>query len=247
MKLKTLIVDDEPLALDVLETFIERIDSLEFVGRCENGIQAFNYLKKGDIDLLFLDIEMPTLDGMELLKSLQNPPKVIITTAYRDYAVESFELSVVDYLLKPIPFQRFVKAVNKVVPKENEANQQITTSTSVQLNGNERPEAMFIKVDKRIVKINFSDILFIESLKDYIRIHTLAGTFVTYQTMNGIGDILPAEQFARIHKSFIVSIAKVTSIEAGDLIVSGKSLPVGRSFRDGILEKIYKTGVLAVK
>lgn len=246
MKLKTLIVDDEPLALDVLETFIERIDSLELVGRCENGIQAFNYLKKGDIDLLFLDIEMPTLDGMELLKSLQNPPKVIITTAYRDYAVESFELSVVDYLLKPIPFQRFVKAVNKVVPQENEGSQPVTvgnTQTSV----SERPEAMFIKVDKRIVKINFADILFIESLKDYIRIHTLSGTFVTYQTMNGIGDILPVEQFARIHKSFIVSISKVTSIEAGDLIVCGKSLPVGRSFRDGILEKIYKTGVLAVK
>lgn len=245
MKLKTLIVDDEPLALDVLETFIERIDSLELVGRCENGIQAFNYLKKGDIDLLFLDIEMPTLDGMELLKSLQNPPKVIITTAYRDYAVESFELSVVDYLLKPIPFQRFVKAVNKAVPKENEANPPLLAVS--QANSNERPEAMFIKVDKRIVKISFVDILFIESLKDYIRIHTQAGTFVTYQTMNGIGDILPTEQFARIHKSFIVSIAKVTSIEAGDLIVCGKSLPVGRSFRDGILEKIYKTGVLAVK
>jgi DNA-binding LytR/AlgR family response regulator len=246
MKLKTLIVDDEPLALDVLETFIERIDTLELYGRCENGIQAFNYLNKGEIDLLFLDIEMPTLDGMELLKSLQNPPKVIITTAYREYAVESFELSVVDYLVKPIPFQRFVKAVNKVIPKEKEI---ITTNSSTisSIQTNERPEAMFIKVDKRIVKVNFADILFIESLKDYIRIHTVSGSYVTYQTMNGICEILPSESFARIHKSFIVAIAKVSSIEAGDLVVCGKNLPVGRSFRDDILEKIYKTGVLAVK
>ncbi|MEA5141320.1 LytR/AlgR family response regulator transcription factor [Arcicella rigui] len=249
MKLKTLIVDDEPLALDVLETFIERIDTLELYGRCENGIQAFNYLNKGEIDLLFLDIEMPTLDGMELLKSLQNPPKVIITTAYREYAVESFELSVVDYLVKPIPFQRFVKAVNKVIPKEKE----IPTPSSQSISSfqiterNEKPEAMFIKVDKRIVKVNFADILFIESLKDYIRIHTVSGAYVTYQTMNGICEILPSESFARIHKSFIVAIDKVTSIEAGDLVVCGKSLPIGRSFRDDILEKIYKTGILAVK
>lgn len=244
-KIRTLIVDDEPLALDVLETFIERIENLELVGRCENGIQAFNYLQKGDIDLLFLDIEMPTLDGIELLKSLLNPPKVIITTAYRDYAVESFELSVVDYLVKPIPFQRFVKAVNKVTPpREGE----ITTVPAESLIAkNERPEAMFVKVDKRIVKINFGDILYIESLKDYIRIHTLTVSYVTYQTMNGIYEILPDDQFARIHKSFIVSIQKVSSIEAGDLVINGKNLPIGRSFREEILEKIYKTGVFAIK
>ncbi|WP_026994028.1 LytR/AlgR family response regulator transcription factor [Flectobacillus major] len=247
MKLKTLIVDDEPLALDVLETFIQRVDGLELVGRCENGIQAFNLLQKGGIDLLFLDIEMPTLDGLELLKSLHNPPKVVITTAYRDYAVESFELDVVDYLVKPIPFQRFVKAVNKVLQKNEEIDLVSEANTFKAAQPIEKPEAMFIKVDKRIVKVYFADILFIESLKDYIRVHTATESYVTYQTMNGICEILPQDAFARIHKSFIVAIHKVTSIEANDLIVNSRSLPIGRSFREEILEKIYRTGVLAVK
>ncbi len=247
MKLKTLIVDDEPLALDVLETFIQRVDGLELVGRCENGIQALNLLQKGGIDLLFLDIEMPTLDGLELLKSLHHAPKVIITTAYRDYAVESFELDVVDYLVKPIPFQRFVKAVNKVLQRNEEIDLVSEANAYQQLDKPEKPEAMFIKVDKRIVKVFFKDILFIESLKDYIRVHTTTEAYVTYQTMNGIGEILPAEDFARIHKSFIVAIHKVSSIEANDLIVNNRSLPIGRSYREEILEKIYRTGVLAVK
>lgn len=247
MKLKTLIVDDEPLALDVLETFIQRVEGLELVGRCENGIQAFNLLQKGGIDLLFLDIEMPTLDGLELLRSLHNPPNVIITTAYRDYAVESYELDVVDYLVKPIPFQRFVKAVNKVQQKSEEIDLVTEANAFKQQPPAGKPEAMFIKVDKRIVKVYFNDILFIESLKDYIRVHTTSESYVTYQTMNGIGEILPEDDFARIHKSFIVAIHKVTSIEANDLIVNNRSLPIGRSFREDILEKIYKTGVLAVK
>ena len=247
MKLKTLIVDDEPLALDVLETFIQRVEGLELVGRCENGIQAFNLLQKGGVDLLFLDIEMPTLDGLELLRSLHNPPKVIITTAYRDYAVESYELDVVDYLVKPIPFQRFVKAVNKVQQKSEEIDLVTEANAFKPQAPAGKPEAMFIKVDKRIVKVYFNEILFIESLKDYIRVHTTSESYVTYQTMNGIGEILPEDDFARIHKSFIVAIHKVTSIEANDLIVNNRSLPIGRSFREDILEKIYKTGVLAVK
>jgi DNA-binding LytR/AlgR family response regulator len=156
-------------------------------------------------------------------------------------------LDVVDYLVKPIPFQRFVKAVNKVQQKSEEIDL-VTEANAFQPQAPAgKPEAMFIKVDKRIVKVYFNEILFIESLKDYIRVHTTSESYVTYQTMNGIGEILPEDDFARIHKSFIVAIHKVTSIEANDLIVNNRSLPIGRSFREDILEKIYKTGVLAVK
>jgi DNA-binding LytR/AlgR family response regulator len=233
MKLKTLIVDDEPLALDLLETFIERMDNLELVGRCQNGIEAFNRLQNESIDLLFLDIEMPTLDGYELLKSLSNPPQVVITTAYREYAVEGFELEVLDYLVKPFPFQRFVKAVQKAIPPVlAEENQ---------------PNSLFVKVDKRIIKVPFENIFYIESLKDYLKIHTCTGTLVTLQTMQGICDLLPSDQFLRIHKSFTVATKKVSVIDANDLEINGKSLPIGRSFREEILEKIYATGIVAIK
>ena len=234
MKLKTLIVDDEPLALDLLETFIERIEHLELVGRCQNGVETFNKLQNEKVDLLFLDIEMPTLDGYELLKSLTNPPQVIITTAYREYAVEGFELEVLDYLVKPFPFQRFVKAVQKAIVPAPTVNE-------------DAPNCLFIKVDKRIIKVPFQNIHYIESLKDYLKIHTVTGTLVTLQTMQGICELLPADQFTRIHKSFTVATQKVNAIDANDLEINGKSLPIVRSFRDEILEKIYATGILAIK
>jgi DNA-binding LytR/AlgR family response regulator len=239
--MKTLIVDDEPLALDLLETFIERLDCLHLVGRCEDGIQAFNILQKGEVELLFLDIEMPTLDGYELLRSLPNPPKTIITTAYRDYAVEGFELNVLDYLVKPIPFQRFVQAVQKAAPKAGEL-------TEIQAVGQPvTADALFIKVDKRIVRVPFDQIYFIESLKDYIKVHTTRGTLVTLQTMQGLCELLPSEMFVRIHKSFTISIPKVSAIDANDVEINGKLLPIGRSYREEILGKIYNTGILAIK
>jgi DNA-binding LytR/AlgR family response regulator len=233
-KLRTLIVDDEPLALDLLETFIERIDTLELVGRCQNGVEAFKMLQNEDIDLMFLDIEMPTLDGYELLRSLNHRPQTIITTAYRDYAVEGFELNVIDYLLKPIPFERFAVAVQKAMPKSPEGQAQ-------------GPDSLFVKVDKRIVKVPFCNIYFIESLKDYLRIHTTTGTLVTLQTMQGMYELLPQDQFVRIHKSFTVAIDKVTAVDANDIEVNKKLLPIGRSYRDEVLEKIYNTGIMAVK
>ena len=231
--LNYMIVDDEPLAIDVIENYLGRLD-VHSVTRCENAIDAFQALQNSTFHVIFLDIEMPLLSGIEFLKSLREPPLIIITTAYRDYAVEGFELEVVDYLVKPISFPRWMKAMEKVVKHyQPAANRE----------KKEKPAAsdyLFLKVDRKFVKVLVNDILYIESLKDYIRVKTSSQALISYQSLTDITDKLPAEKFVRVHRSYTIAIDKVSMIDGNCVEVDGKLIPISREHRQEVMEKIYK-------
>jgi DNA-binding LytR/AlgR family response regulator len=231
--LRYMIVDDEPLAVDVIETYLRRLEAPHII-RCENAVEAFQFLQRTVVDCIFLDIEMPLLSGLDLLKSLQEPPAIVLTTAYRDYAVEGFELEVVDYLVKPISFPRFMKALEKVgkmrvgklarpLPVKDEQ------ATS---------DHLFVKVDKKFVKILISDIRYIESLKDYVRVHTRDHSYVTYQSLTEITDKLPAAQFARVHRSYTIALDKINGIDGHCVDIDGKLIPVSREHRQDVFRKL---------
>lgn len=235
--IKAIIVDDEPLALEVLETYISQLPNVELVQKCENAFQANEALKNHTVDLMFLDIQMPQLSGIDFLKTLSNPPFVIFTTAYPDYAVEGFELNAVDYLLKPISLERFMKAVNKVSDKIVARKSDNDSSPA---DSNE--DFFFVKADKKLVKVNFDDILYIEGLKDYVIIRQENGRVITLQTMKSLEDRLPLHSFKRVHRSYIVNIKKITAILGNmvELMEQGKikQLPIGKNYRDELLDLI---------
>ncbi len=242
-----MIVDDEPLALDVLETFIQRLDNLELVCRCNNAVEAYNCLQSEAIDLLFLDIQMPKLTGIDFLKSLASPPKVIFTTAYRDYAVEGFELNVVDYLLKPIAFERFLKAVSRVSAPEPQAIQAAPTPMPVQTApaGQDYKEAfIYLKADKKMVKVMLSDILYIESLKDYIRVKTETKEIISYQKISFLEEKLPTDKFLRIHRSFIVALDKIQAFSAAAVDIGQTEIPIGRFYKNEVLQVLNQNNLL---
>ncbi len=230
---KCLIVDDEPLAIDVIENYLQRFENTES-RRCENALDAFRLLKEEKFDLIFLDIEMPMLTGLDFLGTLKDPPPVIITTAYRDYAVEGFEFEALDYLIKPISFPRFIKAFERA----------LKTTTGESGPPHDHPqddsEYLFLKVDRKFIKIMIGEILYIESLKDYIRVTTKSSSFISYQSLTSITEKLPPEKFIRIHRSFTISIDKVKSIEGNSVEIDGKLLPISREHRQEVLKKIYK-------
>lgn len=231
MALKCIIVDDEPLAIEVIESYIDRITDLEIVAKCKNALTAFELLQKEKIDLIFLDIQMPKLTGLDFLKSLKNPPKVILTTAYRDYALEGYELDVVDYLLKPISFERFLKAVSKVYD--------IKTYTEEEKDAiPESEEYIYLKADKKMVKVRLHEILYIESLKDYVRVSTSNKDVITHQKISYLEEKLPEECFLRIHRSFIVALRKIETYSASTIEVPGKELPIGRMYKEQVLERL---------
>lgn len=233
MSLKCIIVDDEPLALEVLEAYIERIEGLELVAKCENAVKAFDALKKLQVDLIFLDIQMPKLTGIDFLKVLNPAPKVIFTTAYREYAIESYELNVVDYLLKPIAFNRFMMAVNKAMNGTVEYEEQATEDAEIQRNDD---PYIFLKADRKMVKVYLRDILYIESLKDYVRIKTSEKEIISLQKISYLEQKLPEELFMRIHRSFIVPIKKIEAFSNQAVEVGGKELPIGRNYKNQVLE-----------
>lgn len=247
--IKVLIVDDEPLALDVLETYISQMPDLQLVRRCSNALEANEALKSGDIDLMFLDIQMPQLTGIDFVKSLVKPPLVVFTTAYPNYAIQGFELNALDYLLKPISLDRFMKAVNKAVEhtemmkRESPAATPATPPVGTVL-GDDGLEFFFVKADKKLVKINFDDIVYIEGLKDYVIIRLRLGRVITLQTMKSLEDKLPSAKFRRIHRSYIVSMDKIMAIEGNMVEVMEKDkpklLPIGKNYRDELLELIEK-------
>lgn len=229
--MKCIIVDDEPLAIEVIESYVDRLDDFEIVAKCSNALKAFEILQKQTIDVIFLDIQMPKLTGIEFLKSLQNPPQIIFITAYRDYAIESYELDIVDYLLKPISFDRFLKAIGKLY-RENKTIQSVSSLHQVI----EQEEAyIYLKVDKKMVKILLKDILYIESLKDYVRIKTTGKTVVTHQKISYLEEKLPEECFIRIHRSYIVSLSKVESYSSTTIEVPSQELPIGRNYKNQVL------------
>lgn len=239
MKTRCLIVDDEPLAIKLMESHIEKLENLEVVGTSTNAMIAFDILREKKVDLLFLDIQMPQITGIEFLKTLKNPPKVIITTAYRQYAIEGYELDVIDYLLKPISFERFLKAVNKYYHyASRDLNVVTTTGTATEL-----PNAfMDVKENKRVIRINLKDIKFIEGLNEYVGIHTFERRIVTKTSLTKIEEKLPGELFIRIHKSFIVPIAKINAFSSTSVEVDNKELPIGRSYKNMVMKTLNYTG-----
>ncbi len=232
MSLKCVIVDDEPLAIEIIETYLNNFPSVSIEGKCTNAIQALEILRKKQIDLMFLDIQMPQITGTDFLKSLINPPKVIFTTAYRDFALDGFELNAVDYLLKPISFERFLKAMDKTFALINPDNKNIAAPVTEVKEEN----SLFIKVERKMVKVSFNEILFLESLKDYVVFHLHDKKLITKSKISGFEILLPENQFLRIHRSFIVAINKINSYSSTELELTNKKiLPVGRNYRDSVL------------
>ena len=239
MEINTLIVDDEPLALDVLETYIQRMPELKLITRCANAFQANEAVTSNSIDLMFLDIQMPQLTGIDFIKTLKNPPLVIFTTAFPNYAIEGFELDAVDYLLKPISADRFMKAANKAI--EQIKLRQAKQGAEI---GPDESEFIFVKADKKYVKVRYDEIIYIEGLKDYVIIKLLTGRVITLQTMKSLEDKLPSKSFKRIHRSYIVNLDKINAIVGNmvDVLENGKSkhLPVGKNYRDDLLDMVQR-------
>jgi DNA-binding LytR/AlgR family response regulator len=226
-KIRCLIIDDEPLAREILKQHIAGVEALELAGACSNAVEAISFLKEHPADLLFLDIQMPQLLGTNFVRTLKNPPKVIFTTAYRKYAVEGFELDAVDYILKPISFERFLKAVNKVMQLNFN-----TESPAIKENHVEQANSfLYFRADRKMVKVYFRDILFIESLKDYIKIVTPSKTIVTKYVLSTLEEMLPVSEFLRIHKSYIVAIGKIDSFNADAIQIAKHELPIGRLYK----------------
>lgn len=232
-----IIVDDEPLAREVLETYIQKLPGMNLLAKCENAIEAFEALNNHKIDLMFLDIQMPQITGIDFLKTLSNPPKVVFTTAYSNYALDGYELNVVDYLLKPIAFDRFVKAINKTLDLLKSSGQE---EEKKQEEEEEQQEFIFVKADKKLIKVNFDDIFYIEGLKDYVILHTPTGRIVTLQTMKMLESKLPSELFKRVHRSYIANLTKIDVLEGNMLEINGKTIPIGKNYRDNVLEVINK-------
>ncbi|MCW3108679.1 MAG: chemotaxis protein CheY [Segetibacter sp.] len=236
--IKCIIVEDEPLAVKVLSDYISQVPFLELQGSFKDAILATEYLRDHHTDLIFLDIHLPKLKGMAFLKTLTNPPAVIITTAYHQYAVEGFDLNVTDYLLKPFEFERFLIAVNKVktapVRTAGPGGQRETPAPN---ESGEIKDYLFLNVQKKKVKILFSEIVYIESQREYIKIVTIKGEYISKMSTHEIEDLLPSHLFKRIHRSFIISVSKINSYTAEEVEVNGVPIPIGRGFRD-IIENL---------
>lgn len=238
-----IIVDDEPLAQDVLETYIEKVPELNLVKKCNNAFEANEALKSNQIDLMFLDIQMPQLTGIDFLKTLSKPPLVIFTTAYSNYAIEGFELNALDYLLKPISAERFMKAVNKAIEQIELQRKEVPVGAAAPAE-EENPDYIFVKADKKLVKVNFDEVLYIEGLKDYVIIRMDNTRVITLQTMKSLEDKLPQNMFKRIHRSYIVNVNHIEAVVGNMVEVmekgQAKHLPVGKNYRDELLEMINK-------
>ena len=228
-KIHCLIIDDEPLAREILKQHIAGVEALELTGTCSNAVEAISFLKEHPVDLLFLDIQMPQLLGTNFIRTLKNAPKVIFTTAYRKYAVEGFELDAVDYILKPISFERFLKAVNKVLQMNFTAEH--VSATTKENHTEPANSFLYFRADRKMVKIFFHDILFIEALKDYIKIVTPSKMIVTKYVLSTLEEMLPASEFLRIHKSYIVAISKIESYNADSIQIAKNELPIGRLYK----------------
>jgi len=232
MTINCIIIDDEPLARKGLREYITEIDFLHLSGEFENPVKALNILTAGSIQLLFLDIQMPAITGLEFFKMLPHPLPVIFTTAYPQYALDGFDLNALDYLVKPVSFDRFLKAALKA--KEHyelrEQNKSDNTATIT--------DHFFIKSDNKLVKIAFNEILFIEALQNYVNIYTEDNKYITYLTFKSVEEYLPPEYFLKIHKSYIISLEKVNSIEGNEIKIGNHAIPVSRNLKDDVMERL---------
>jgi DNA-binding LytR/AlgR family response regulator len=238
-KFSCLLVDDEPPALEILNHYISETPLLEVVKECHHAMAAFEFLQQHHVDLIFLDVQMPRLLGTELLRSLPHAPKVIFTTAYRDYAVDGFELGAVDYLLKPYSFDRFLRAVHKVLDLEQRI---APTPSNVLTNQSER--FLYVRADRKMVKVMVDEIRYIESLKDYVRIFVKDQQIITKQTITALEEMLPENEFMRIHRSFIVAVKKVDSYDHHAVFVNKAELPVGPLYKQEILKRLSRISTI---
>lgn len=224
-----LAIDDEPLALNVIKDFCSKLEFLNLVDTCTNAIDALQILENQNIDLLFLDIQMPNINGLEFAKTMSNPPMIIFTTAFSEHALEAYELNAIDYLVKPIPFDRFLKSVNKAqsLYKLQNSNQKVSHN-----------EFMMVKADCATIKIRFKDILYVEGLKDYVKIFIKDKMILTKTTMKNMEEKLPHQHFIRIHKSYIVNLFTIEIIESNHIIYGRARLPIGNSYRNVFFERI---------
>lgn len=232
--IKCLLVDDEPPAIALLEKYTGMIEHLEVVGKSHSALKAFALLKDTPVDLMFLDIQMPVLNGIDFINSLTNPPAIILTTAYREYALDGYDLDIIDYLLKPIPFNRFLKAVDRY----RQRTVTPTTTTSEVSVAPPTQQHIFFNVNRTKHKVFLKDILYIESLKDYVRIHTTTDKLVVKGNLGSILQQLPGQQFVRVHRSFAVAIDEVQSYNQSQIEIAGITLPIGISFREALMSKL---------
>ena len=232
-KIRTIIVEDEELARNLLKSFLKDQENIEVVAECENGFEGVKMINELKPDLVFLDINMPEISGLSFAKSINNSVKVIFTTAYREYAVDGFDLQAVDYLLKPISFGRLMQSINKYLSE----NQQVDFDEPARIEP-EKSESIFVRSDRKMIKINFPEILYIESLADYIKIHLIDKTVVTRETISSIEAKLPQQDFLRVHRSFLVAVNAINSFTSEIIEIGKKQIPVSRSYKDAVLQKL---------
>ncbi len=230
-KIKCLLVDDEPPAIELLETYIDMIDQLEIVGRTHSAVKAFDMLKELQIDLMFLDIQMPVLNGIDFIKTLVNPPAIILTTAYREYALDGYDLDIVDYLLKPIPFDRFLKAVDRF--RSRPSLRFVPTKVLKEKEGH-----VYFNINKTKHKVFLNEISYLESLKDYVKIHLVNSHLVVKGNLGTILKMLPEDSFLRVHRSFVVSLEKITSFNQSGVNLKTINIPIGNSYKALVMKRI---------
>ncbi|MEC5167190.1 two-component system LytT family response regulator [Flavobacterium sp. PL11] len=233
MKIKCVLIDDEPLATKILVNYFTNFENFEIIGVYHNPIEALDFVNNNDIDVVFLDLQMPIITGFELIRLIENKTKFVITTAFREFAAESYELNVLDYLVKPIPLSRFIRCIHKIESDFNYKN-------NIKIDTLKIDPHIFIKVDKKMVKIVIEEILFIEGMKEYIKVVTADKIYVTHKSLTALSEELALDLFIRIHKSYIIAIDKVKSIEGNRIQINSYTLPIGRNFSKEVKSKILK-------
>lgn len=243
MTIRCLAVDDEPLALDIIESYISKLPFLKLVKTCSSATEAMQVLQEEQIDLMFLDIEMPELTGIQFLNILKHQPLIIFTTAYPDYALEGFNQDAVDYLLKPIPFDRFLKAVTKAQERLQRSASKTVEAPAAPQQAAPEHDFMFVKADYKTIRVDFKDVLWIEGLKDYIIIQTKEQKIITLLSMNKMMEKLPDTKFLRVHRSFIVSLQKIDSIEKSRIRIGSKEIPIGEVYKEQFLKWVEENNI----
>lgn len=231
MKIKCVLIDDEPLGIKVLLNYFENFSDFEVIATFNNSLEGLEFINSNNVDAVFLDIDMPMMTGFELIRLLETKTRVIITTAFREFAAESYDLEVLDYLVKPIPLPRFIKCIQKIEAEHNLKN-------NIKIENHRAEPHIFIKVDKKMVKINIDEILFIEGMKEYIKVVTPEKTYITHKSLSSLTEELPADRFMRIHKSFSIALNKVKSIEGNRIQISTHNIPIGRNYNKEVKSKI---------
>jgi two-component system LytT family response regulator len=233
MKIKCVLIDDEPLAIKVLLNYFENFSDFEVISTFNNSLDGLEFINSNNVDAVFLDINMPMMTGFELISLIENKTRVVITTAFREFAAESYDLEVLDYLVKPIPLPRFIKCIHKIEAEHNLKN-------NIKIENHRIEPHLFIKVDKKMVKINIDEILFVEGMKEYIKVVTPEKTYITHKSLTSLTEELPTDRFMRIHKSYTIALDKVKSIEGNRIQISSYTIPIGRNYSKEVKSKILE-------